>query len=126
MFKPRLTGAATVPFLPRMGAKDWLVEKAAVVMINQAFLKPYGVMTRLKLDSAARCLEAEVQLNGEAEPVLVQIHEYEIIEEQGHAHVILKRMTTSRAWLTRLAEDFAVGRRFELPESVRKFLPMLR
>jgi hypothetical protein len=109
-----------------MGAKDWLVEKAAVVMINQAVLKPYGALTGLKLDTAARTINAELQLNGETEPVRLEVHEYELIEEAGTAFVVLKSLSTSRAWLTRLGNDFAVGRRFELPESVRKFIPMIR
>lgn len=109
-----------------MGAKDWLVEKAALVMINQALLKPYGTMTSLKLDTTARSISAEVQLNGELEPWVVQIPEYELIEEEGRAFVVIKSISTSRDWLTRLARDFGVGRRLELPESVRKFLPMLR
>ncbi len=109
-----------------MGAKDWLVEKAAVVMINQAVLKPYGTLTALKLDTTARTIDAEVQLHGETEPVRLQVHEYELIEEAGTVFAVIKSASTSRAWLTRLVNDFAVQRRFELPESVRKFLPMLR
>ena len=109
-----------------MGAKDWLIEKAAAVMINQAVLKPYGALTTLKLDTTARTIEAELQLNGETEPVRLQVHEYELIEQEGTAFVLLKSISTSRTWLTRLANDFAVGRRFELPESVRKFIPMIR
>ena len=109
-----------------MGAKDWLLEKAAVVMINQAVLKPYGSLTGLKLDSTARNLSAELQLNGETEPVRIEVQEYELIEEENKAFFVIKSLTTSRSWLTRLGDDFAVGRKFELPESVRKFLPMIR
>jgi len=109
-----------------MGAKDWLVEKAALVMINQAVLKPYGTLTGLKLDTTARTIQAELQLNGETEPVRLEVHEYELIEEAGTAFIVLKSLSTSRAWLTRLGNDFAIERRFKLPEAVRKFLPMIR
>src|SRR5262245_65808280 len=46
--------------LARMGAKDWLVEKAGMAMLNQAVLRPYGTLTQLKLDSSARTIEAEL------------------------------------------------------------------
>jgi len=126
MFSLPLTLRPQQKFLSLMGAKDWLMEKAAVVMINQAVLKPYGTLTALKLDTTARTINAELQLNGETEPVRIEVHEYELLEEAGKAFVVLKSLSTSRSWLTRLANDFAVGRRFALPESVRKFIPLIR
>jgi hypothetical protein len=126
MFNLTLTLRLQGKFLSFMGAKDWLVEKAAVVMINQAVLKPYGTLTALKLDTTARTITAELQLNGETEPVRIEIHEYELIEEEGAAFLVIKSLSTSRSWLTRLASDFGVGRKFKLPDSVRKFIPMIR
>jgi hypothetical protein len=108
-----------------MGAKDWLIEKTAVAMLNQAVLKPYGTLTKLKLDTTARRIEAELELKGETEPVRLDIGEYELVEEDDSAWLVIKEISTSREWLTRLANDFAVGRRFELPASVRSYLPML-
>jgi hypothetical protein len=111
--------------LPPMGAKDWLLEKTAVAMLNQSVVKPYGEVTRLKLDTAARSIEAELNLNGEVHPVTIHVREYELIETAGAVYFIIRRITTSRDWLTRLAEDFAVDRRFQVPPSVQRYLPML-
>ena len=108
-----------------MGAKDWLVEKAAVAMLNQSMLKPYGTLTRLKLDTTNRSIEAELDLKGETQPVRIEVHEYELLEESGSSYVIIKSISTSREWLTTLARDFAVGRKFEIPESARPFLKMI-
>ena len=108
-----------------MGAKDWLVEKAAVAVLNQSVLKPYGTMTRLKLDTTTRSVDAELELKGETQPVRIQIHQFEVREEDGRAFVVIKSMETSREWLTTLARNFAVDRPFEIPESVKKFLPMI-
>ena len=125
MFKERLTPAATAPLLARMGAKDWLVEKTGTAMLNQSVLKPYGALTKLKLDTTARSIDAEVELNGETQPVRIQIPEYELLEEGGRLYFIIKEISTSREWLTALARDFAVDRKFEVPASVRKYLPMI-
>jgi hypothetical protein len=108
-----------------MGAKDWLVEKAGMAVLNQAVLKPYGSMTRLKLDTSARTIEAELELKGETEPLRLHVQEYELRQEDNRAFIIIKRIDTSREWLTTLARDFAVDKPFELPDSVKKFLPMI-
>jgi hypothetical protein len=108
-----------------MGAKDWLIQKAAVAMLNQAIVKRYGTITDLKLDTTRRSIDALVELNGEAQPIRVQIHEYELLEENGASFLVIRAITTSREWLTALARDYAVGRRFEIPESARSYLPML-
>ena len=109
-----------------MGAKDWLVQKAAVAMLNQAIFKPYGTIKDLKLDTTRRSIELEAELKGEAQPVRIHIHEYELIEENGTPYVELKSISTSREWLTTLARNYGVGRRFEIPENVRPYLSMLR
>ena len=108
-----------------MGAKDWLIEKTAMAMLNQSVLKAYGVLKQLKLDTKRRTIDAELELAGEAQPVRVQINGYEIIEEEDAAYLILKDVNTSREGLTTLAHDFAVDRRLKLPDAARTYLPML-
>ena len=108
-----------------MGAKDWLVEKAGMAVLNQAVLKPYGAMTSLKLDTTARTIEAELELKGETERLRLHIQEYELRREGNRAFVVIKSIDTSREWVTTLARDFAVDRPFELPDSVKKFLPLI-
>ncbi len=126
MFKAKLTAPLENRPFARMAAKDWLIEKAGMALLNQAVLKPYGTLTRLKLDTAARTIEADVELNGETQPVNVQVREYELRESEGRATVVLKDIQTSRDWLTTLMKNFVVDREFKLPDSVKKFLPMLR
>ncbi len=126
MFKVQLTASLENRPFARMAAKDWLIEKAGMALLNQAVLKPYGTLTRLKLDTTARTIEADVELNGETQPVNVQVREYELRETDGRATVVLKDIHTSRDWLTTLMKNFVVDREFNLPDSVKKFLPMLR
>jgi hypothetical protein len=108
-----------------MGAKDWLIEKTAVAMLNQSVLKPYGTLKQLNVDTKRRTIVAELELIGETQPVRVQINGYEILDEPDAAYLILKDVTTSREWLTTLARNFAVERKLKLPDAVRTYLPMI-
>lgn len=126
MLVGELTGSRSARLVARMGAKDWLLEKTAAAMLNQSVLKPYGTLIRLKLDTGARSIDAELELKGETQPVSIEVHEYELNEENGHIYFVVKSISTSRDWLTTLARDFAVDRKFELPDAVRSFLPVIR
>ena len=108
-----------------MGAKDWVVEKAAAAMLNQAVLKPYGTLTRLKLDTTARTIDAELELKGEGQVVRLQVQAFEIIEEGAEVYFLIKSMSTSREWLTVLVQDHVVDRKLKIPPSVRSYLPMI-
>jgi hypothetical protein len=55
----------------------------------------------------------------------LHVQEYELRQEGARAFLTIKSIETSREWLTILARDFAVDRPFELPDSVKKFLPMI-
>lgn len=125
MFTAGLTERWADRSLARMGAKDWLVEKAGMAMLNQAVLKPYGAMTALKLDTTARTIEAELELKGETQPVRLHVREYELRDEGGRMVIVFKDVQTSREWLTTLARDFVMNKPFKVPESVAKFLPMI-
>ena len=108
-----------------MGARDWLLEKTVRVALNQTVLAPYGEMTVLRLNSAECSAEAEVLLKGEAVPIIVRVLEYEIRRDDERVSVIVKQISTSREWLTHLAQSFVVGKPFELPPAAARFVPLL-
>lgn len=108
-----------------MGAKDWLIGKTAVAMLNQSVLKPYGTLKQLSLDTEQRTMVAELELIGELEPVRLEVHGYEILDEKDAAYLVLKDVTTSRPWLTTLARNFLVDHKLKLPDAVRSWLPMI-
>lgn len=89
-------------------------------VLNAGVLQEYGRVTSLKLNSESCELEVTVELNGEVEPLRVHIQQYELVEEDGRLFLIIHRVTTSRAWLTALARNLAVGRKLELPAEVAK------
>jgi hypothetical protein len=101
-------------------SKDRLVETMAPGLLNSGVLQPYGRVTSLSLNSDSRELDVTLELNGESAPLRVHIQEYELIEEAGKIFLIIHRLVTSRAWLTALAENIALGRKLELPGEVAK------
>ena len=101
-------------------SKDRLVETMAPGVLNSGFLQPYGRVTDFKLNSESRELDVTVELNGEVEPLRVHIQEYELTADDGKTFLIIHRVVTSRAWLTALVRDLAVGRKLELPENIAK------
>jgi hypothetical protein len=105
--------------------KDWLIEKTVPTVLNERVLKPYGTLTDFKFDSKLRTAEGEVLLKGEREPIRVRIGSYDLVTEGGRTFVIIQNFIASREWITRLAQDFLIGKRFELPETIGKYISMV-
>src|SRR5262245_40234721 len=101
-------------------SKDKLVESMAPSLLNKALLKPYGRIIELKLNSRDKALEITLELKGEQEPVHLDIQEYEVIQEDGRCFLVIKKVSTSREWLTAIAKELAVGKRLELPGEAAK------
>ena len=103
-------------------SKDRLVASFALPMLNNAWLKPYGQATDFKLNSTNKTLELTVSLNGENTPIRVEVQDYELTQENGRTFVVLKRVSTSRAWMTELARNFLEGKRLEVPAEAASML----
>jgi hypothetical protein len=96
------------------GAKDRVIEYAALSYLNTKLLPAYGRATSLEIDSKARTLRLNLELKGEPAPVELEITEYEISNEEGRFFAVVKGARTSRDWLTALARDQLCNRKFEL------------
>ena len=103
-------------------SKDRLVEKMAPGVLNSGVLQPYGRIVDLKLNSDAGDLDVTLELNGEVEPLRVHLQEYELLERDGRLHLMIRRVDTSRAWLTALARNLVLNRPLELPPEVARIL----
>ena len=96
-------------------AKDRMIESAALPMLNNAWLKPFGRATSLKMDSSRKTAEICLELTGEQTPLTIQVQDYEVIEEPGRTFIVIRGVTTSREWMTAMAREFLVGRRLAVP-----------
>lgn len=84
--------------------KDRLVESLALPLLNQSILKPYGKATSLRVDSTNKTAQVVVQLKGENESLQIDLKHYELLKEGDRFFVRIKKIHTSRDWLTVLAE----------------------
>ena len=105
--------------------KDWLINKTVPTVLNDSILKPYGELTSLNFDSRERRAEGELLLKGEREPIRIRIGNYDLFQEADQTIIVINSFLASREWLTRLAERFIVGKRFELPKSVGKYVAIV-
>lgn len=97
------------------GAKDKLIASTLPTVLNRSYLQPYGRIIDFQINTAAKSVEIELELKGETQPVRVNVQEFEIAEQNGKTVVRLKKIATSREWLTRVANDFLIGRPIALP-----------
>jgi len=103
-------------------AKDRLLESVALSYLNSKWLAPYGQATSLHVDSTAKTIEIEVELKGETGPVQIKIIDYEISRDGDQYFAVVKKVRTSREWLTVLAKERLCNCRFELPAQAGRML----
>jgi hypothetical protein len=96
-------------------SKDRLVESMAPGLLNKSLFKPYGRVVELKLNSRDKALELTLELKGEQELLHINVQDYELLQEDGHYFLTIKKVSTSREWLTALAEELALGKRLKVP-----------
>jgi len=104
--------------------KDAALSKGAKVAIN-SYIKEYGKMLKLNLDSKSKKIELEVLLEGEKEPLSVNVEHYELTEENGKHLLKVYGIQTSRAWINTIAGSYLEGKSFEIPEEYAKMLKVI-
>jgi len=98
-----------------------MVERGAREYFNQRF-SAIGNMTALQIDSANRRATLDLELKGENEPLHVVVDQYDLTTSDGKSYLEIKRLTTSREWMTALAAQLLIGRKLEVPEFVSSLL----
>ncbi len=104
--------------------KDTALSKGAKVAIN-AYIRKYGKMLKLNLDSKRKSIELEVLLEGEKEPLTVKVERYALTEEKGKYFLKIYGIEISRAWINTLASSYLEGKAFEIPEEYAKVLKVV-
>ena len=104
--------------------KDKALSASARLTINN-WIREYGEMLKFNLDSKNRCIEVEVMLDGEKEPLEVTVERYELSEEDGKNFLKLYGIKTSRTWIDTVAASYLEGRAFEIPAEYVKMLKIV-
>jgi len=72
-------------------------------------------MLTIHLDSKAKLLTVEALPKGESEPVRVELHGYDLLQEDGETVLRFQSLRVSREWLQVLADNLLREKRIPLP-----------
>lgn len=97
------------------GAKDKSISKLLLASVRQ-YLKDFGEVRDLVLDTAARTITFEVLPTGEAEPITLVLSGYGLTtDEQGRGWFTFETCSFSREWLTQLVGWALPKKKVRLP-----------
>jgi len=99
-----------------------LISKVLRGFINYK-IKGYGKMLHFDLDSKSKKIDLEIMLDGECEPLRIAIGRYELSPEGDT--VRFHDITTSRAWVTTIAQTFITDKPFDLPKEYAKLFKII-
>ncbi len=102
--------------------KDAALSKSVRAALNR-YMKEYGKMLKLELDSKSKKMMMEVMLEGEKEPLRVEVERYELSEAGGKHYLKVYGIHTSRAWINTVAATYLEGKAVEVPE---QYVPVLK
>ncbi len=97
------------------GAKDKTLSKLLLASARQ-YLKEFGEVLDLTLDTKARIIVLEALPVGEREPIRVEVAGYGLVTDAaGAGWLTFERLTASREWLSRVAAAALPQRKLRLP-----------
>jgi hypothetical protein len=97
------------------GAKDKSLSKLLLSSARQ-YLKEFGEVLDVVLDSAARSISVSMLPVGELEPIRVDLTGYGLTTDAtGRGWLTYEGLTTSRQWLTLVAERAMPEKKLRLP-----------
>ncbi len=99
------------------GIKDSLTSSAAKSLLASR-VDRYGKLTELRIRSREKMISAELVLEGEEMPVVIQVERYRITGTTGEHAVVVERISASRPWLQNLLEDLLVDKPLPVPPLV--------
>jgi hypothetical protein len=103
--------------------KDKLTSITAKFFLSSKFER-YGKMLDLNIDSFGKNIHLKLQLKGEDVPITIKIIDYHIVEEEDKVFIQIKRVESSKEWVSLIAEDLLIGKKIELPKQIRNTLKM--
>jgi hypothetical protein len=101
------------------GLKDATIGSVARTWLNTQYLHGIGKITALRVDTADRRVDGEIELRGEDGPIRVRLA-YALVKAGKGTTVSLRSFDSSRAWLNEAVGRFVVepGIAFPLPKAV--------
>ena len=101
--------------------KDKGLSKAAQVAINN-YIKEFGEVVQLELDSQQKSMEMEIVLNGEVEPLKLKVGEYALIKEKDSYFLKVNKIQASREWINTLSTKYLNGKKFPIAKQYAQII----
>jgi len=98
--------------------KEKALEAAAGALLNER-IKTFGLVRTLAIDSQRKTIRLEVELKGEPTPITLVVDAYELSREGDETYITIQRASASREWITCVANQYVVGRKFRIPKAAR-------
>ena len=104
-------------------AKDYALGVTVRLWFNQTY-KRYGQMTTIHIDSTAKTIHLELDLEGEAAPIVIDVKSYRLGSVSGETTIELGEIETSRGWINQLVADYLPPdkKSFSVPGAVKVLL----
>lgn len=93
---------------------------AAKMFINQ-YLEGIGAVQELEFDKTAKTINAIVNLQGETQPVRIQVLGYII----GIDYIAISRFSCDKTWVEVALNRFLANREIKIPDKARSALEMV-
>lgn len=91
-----------------------MTSKAAKAYVND-FIKRYGRVDELTIDSKRKRIDVTCTLNGEVGPIGVTIEKYQLRQQDGKAFLEVLDSSATRPWMQTAMRDHLHGRKIEVP-----------
>lgn len=103
------------------GIKDGALSLSLKAFLNDRFSE-YGEATECKVNTREGRASLTAMMRGEREAVTAVIERYDLEEEGGEHYIVLRKISSSRPWLTTLLTRLLAGKRYKLPAAVNRLL----
>jgi hypothetical protein len=105
--------------------KDNLSSFSGEQIVKKA-VEQYGELQDFRISSSTKTMFLKILLMGETKPVEINVKRYAVTDEHGSTYLRIYEIETSREWMTRLAKEFIINQKFEVPSQyssmIKKFL----
>lgn len=103
------------------GARDSVTGVVTPLLFNlvEHKLNKFGNMTSLQVDSKNKTMRLELELKGEATPIVVNITRYHLSEKAGKSYLRMEGVQTSREWINLVMEEYLTRLELEVPKVLK-------
>jgi hypothetical protein len=95
-------------------AKDLMTSKAAKAYVND-FIKTFGKVDELSIDSKRHRIDVVCQLTGEVSPIGVTIEKYRVEQSGGKTFLEVIDSSATRPWMQAAMRQHLHGKKIEVP-----------